>query len=217
MSKCRLCVVLGLVALLGVPFLAGCGSTGIERTEAKFASMGQLQAEMNASKKGVMDVNSALDGVVASPSDPKSAYQNLVTQVTALEAQREIVCSRVDALKVKANECFFAWSADLDKIQDPDLRLGAEERKTQSKARFDKIRMMSQDVKSSYDSYWQNLQDLKMALGNDLNAEGIAKCTPTINTTKELGTKLLSDIDKVSAEFGAQAAAKAAGAAPEPK
>jgi hypothetical protein len=191
-----------LLPSLGLLLLASsCKSTGVTRTEAKVESMSAAAASVEAGKKSVNEVITAMDGVAAPGADLKVAFGAYVAKYGALESARATAESRAASMKARAKEYLDGWAADLEKLEDPDLKLAAKDRRAQAEARLEKIRVVSDKARAAYDTFHSRLTSLKSYLENDLNPDGVKGAAPTMAKAKEDAAALIAAIDAVLAEL----------------
>lgn len=217
MSKGKLHVGLGIVMFVGLSVtLVGCAQTGVDRADDKIDTTAAYLAELQNGKKCLVDTSTALDGLLAPDADLRAAYGKYCDQLLTDASVREDVKSRGEDLKSKSKVYFDAWSADLEKIDDPDMKRGAEEAKSQARARFERIQKLASEGSAIADPLFRKLDDIKTVLANELSADGVGRVKPAIESAKAEIAKLIPILDKGIAELGNQPSAAPAGASTQP-
>jgi len=206
-----------LVTSFGLLFLAAsCQSTGVGRTEASVESTSAAAGSIEAGKKAIKEAIAAMDGLAAPGADLKAAFNNYVAKLQSLESARANVKSRAEAMKAKGDAFLEGWAADLEKLEDPDLKLAAKDRRAQAEVRLERIRALSEEAGAAYDALSSRLASLKTFLENDLTPAGVKGAEPSMAKARQEASSLVAILDKAVAELTALRGAIGPGTAPTP-
>ncbi len=97
--------------------------------------------------------------------------------------------SKAVSLREQARQYELAWQQELSTIESPEVRKISEERQAAAAMRFVRINAANKTVEELIGPYLVRLKDLRIALGNDLNAGGIGALGPImskVDTESEL-------------------------------
>ena len=207
-------VALSIVSTL----VAGCGSDNGGRTaESKKAveSLHGTRQELTRSKTEVQQTNASLDRLAAG-GNLNQTYQQYAKQVSELKAAGERARVRGQDMRDRNRQYIAAWEKEMDQIASPELRAGAAERRSKVKQNFDQISATARAGADAYRPYLRILQEIQIALANDLTPAGVDAARPAIEKAKAQGETLQQHIDSLIGELdevGASLSSSAAGQA----
>jgi hypothetical protein len=88
------------------------------------------------------------------------------------------------------------WQKAQEKMVNPELKAAAEARRAELLPAIEEIKASLGSARSNFDPMMQNLKDLQLFLGADLNTSGLATAQNLITKCNELATNVKNDIDK---------------------
>src|SRR5262245_16474202 len=134
------------ILLLGLPLgacaisLAGCASTadspkqGVKRTEQTADSLGEVRLEVMAAKKQLEATTAALQTLTSQAGgNRRPNFEAYMRELARLEVQANRAKSRADDLYARADAYIAKWAEEATKVQNPDLKKQAEERRAKVK------------------------------------------------------------------------------------
>ena len=207
MKRMKTIVVFGM-AILCTIILSGCGGgSGYKKADSTSGSMDALKAELLNGKDQIAKMIKALNQVVASANaNPRPAYETFKKEFENTKKQAKKARNRADAMKKQGQAYFKTWEAEFKKVASPEVKQRFEQRKAEMTDKYQKIQEYSQQVKTDYDAFMQDLSDIQVVLGVDLTAMGIesiadtaAKATRDAQTIYGHIDTYVSILDEVSA------------------
>lgn len=115
----------------------------------------------------------ALDALVNSTDNARSAYRALGTRVRSSEWQVGRTRVAVDRMQASANAFFSDWAESVEQITDDDLRAQAFGRMSGTRDRYDEILALGRQARDELTDFVQLLRD-KLMIGRDLNPAALA-------------------------------------------
>lgn len=184
-------LVVGLLAVT-----CGCAGKAYDKADKAISSMEAVQTEIASGKEQVRKVIESIDGFKAG-TDLKAAYDQFESAVKSLDSSVERIRSRADAMKANADEYYAAWSKNLEKVQDPELRKSLEERRAGAKKLYDELSAAVDEARAAYEPFTQDLEELKTVLPLDLTPNGIEVLAGKFESTKAHGETVIEKVDVV--------------------
>jgi DUF2959 family protein len=162
--------------------LAGaCASSGRDRTESTREGMKRTRQGIDRVVKACDDGATTLaDLAKSAQGDPRAPFANYVRIVGILETEITVARDRNAAMHEDTDAFFRAWEAELGAVKNPAIKAKADERRTELRDLYARVRTASQAAKEVSDPFLQDLRDLRVYLENDLTARGIAAATDPI-------------------------------------
>jgi chromosome segregation ATPase len=198
--------------------LVGCGSPSYKRTESKVDSLVSVRDEVEMGKHQIDVIAASLDGVVSGAGgDLRPSFDKYSKDLAKLESIAESARARAKALKDDSEAYFTAWQNELEAVHDPELRSQADERRAKAREQFSKIQDLAAKTRDAYEPYVKSLRDIKVVLGNDLNATGVESVKGTMATAKTSGKVVQERIATLAQELNAAIKAIDPKGTPAPK
>ena len=189
---------LWVLLCLAVGIMSGCASSGVKRSAKAVSSVDTLKAKYGDLKAQIDATMTALDGVRAAKSgELPRAFKAYNTQVKKLDSKAKEIVSLSADLRKRSKVYLDKWEKDMAKVQNPALRETALERRTQAAAQFEQARDELERIRQDYNKFATDLNDIKLALENDLNPAGVASLETVIAQTKKDAAPVKSDIDTI--------------------
>jgi hypothetical protein len=168
-----------------VVFLAGaCQSSGYERAGATADKATKYREDLVRLREEVALASEALRALSENPGDsPRSnqgTFQTFARELANLEASAKRSRKDYGRMDGRAEEFFGAWSADAARIANADLKHSAEQRRAALEANFVTLEKGQLEVDQALTQHVQALTDLRLYLGHDLTAAGIASARSTL-------------------------------------
>jgi chromosome segregation ATPase len=207
--------ILALIAVTAIA-AAGCGSTGTDRAGRTVESAENLRTEFEAMDVLVDQTVEALDLIVnAKEGELKPAYDRYVKDLAALEDRAKQVVSRANDLRTNFEDYLAGWEAQMEGVQNPEIRATADERREKAKARFAEARDEFDRIKADFEDFAQDLREIRGVLENDLNPSGVEALGKVIAQAKADAGPVKDDIEEITNSLTEIAKAFSAGKAAE--
>jgi hypothetical protein len=139
-------------------------------------------------------------------SDPRPAFKAFSKSVDQVEASRAKAKKRADEIKSKGSAYFKQWEKQLAEIANPEISKMAEARKAKLGETFGKVSPLLEEAKADFDPFLSDLKDLRIALGNDLTANGVIAAKDIIKKTNKTGAEVQTSLNALIAEMDSIAA-----------
>jgi vacuolar-type H+-ATPase subunit I/STV1 len=192
-------VVWGIgIVLAGALANAGCSSpTGVERAETVSRGSADVKGEVNrmmASLKGLQDV--AEKGL-----DLKAQFAQFKAELTDLEAVAERLKARGDDLKANRDAYLQAWESELASVGSELVQSTSTARREAVAAAFADVESQSKDARANYTLFMKDISAIRIALENDLTAQGVKAVAPLVQKTEGEGRAVSKGADAVAASL----------------
>lgn len=182
-----------------VPPVAAAGYKHADRTGASIA---EFRDEILKVKKEVDATVAALDKVIATATvDPRKAFKEFDKAVPRLDDAAQKAKKRAEDMREKGQAYFKTWEEELAKVNDPDIRKLAEERRAKLQASFGSIKTFMEPARDQFNAWLAHLKDLQKYLANDLTIAGIDAAKDLIGKGKSEGRAVQGTLDNVIAEL----------------
>lgn len=196
-----------LAAVAVATLVAGCASTGYQKADKTGEGIADLHNEVVNLKKAVDVTMAQLGQITASAaSDPRKAFTAFDKSVDQVENARQKCGKRAADVKAAGQSYFKQWEKELANINNPDIRLLAEQRKAKLNEIFSRVGPLLETAKADFDSFLADLKDLRTFLGQDLTIAGVDAAKGIIKKTRDHGTTLQGSLDDLIAEMNSVSA-----------
>jgi len=169
-----LCIVLLCLSLFA------CASSqsgdGLTRVDELLTRVEQVQIESLVAREKAAGAFDALGRIVAPDfhGDPVQAYQDLTAKISASKAQAQKLAISVEPMNLTADRVFRAWTNDLEKFGNTNLRQASQARLAETRARYSAVHDTAIAALVSINAFNADLSDQALFLEHDFNAASIA-------------------------------------------
>ena len=186
-----------LPLILGLPScMSGEKSDGLSRVDDLLSRVEQVQVEALVSREKASAAFDALGTVVAPDfkGDPMLVFADLVKRIDESKAQAEKFEHSVEPMKSTADEVFQAWTKDLEKFGNTNLRQQSQARLAETRSRYSEVHDAAVAALVSINAFNSDLSDQALFLEHDFNAAAvsvIAGQVPALTSqARDLGRRL---------------------------
>lgn len=183
---------------------AACASSPVKRQENVERSLDDVKQELIGTRSQLDKTLVSLTALVnSSAGDVKKSYSQYASDVNALKRQADTLQKSREELRTRREKWVNAWQKSYRDIQNPELKRVSEERRSQVVSRFDEIRRSYDAAADAFTPLLRDLEDVRMAAGNDLTPRGIAAIagtSPVQNASSE-GTAAEQRLNSAIADF----------------
>jgi hypothetical protein len=192
----KLQAMLVLSCVLG---LIGC--TNVSPKTKPVYSIVDTRVELVKAQNDLQETVTALDGLEKASGDVRPAYEKFKKALAATEIQKNRAQER--AVSMRENHAAYEkqWSEEASSLNNPDLKLSAEQRVAQISGKYDTIRELAHECRRQFAIFHTNLLDINRYLSNDLNAASIERAKPIIAEAKKQGDSLTSNLSELIAKM----------------
>lgn len=165
-----------IVAVIG---MAGCASTGIQRSEGATTSMEKMDNDIKLIVVQLDATGASLDELTRiGQSDVKKAFDLYTDNVSKFKNMQNDFNKHADAMKAKGKEYFEEWQKEGDNYKNPQIQRLSEQRRMELGEIYEKIPLNSIGVKDALKAYLSDADEVQIYLSNDLTSKGIESITP---------------------------------------
>lgn len=176
------------------------------RAEDAARDMLKLQRQITKLTNQVDRVVASL-AVVASPgSDPVQTFESFEQAVKDTRKFGKDAQDTAKEAAEKRTKFSSEWDRALQKIQDPDLRKAAEDRRASLTPLVDAVLSSFDAANTSAAPFMQSLNDMVLLLEQDLSAQGIIAAAPEIEKFNAAAAQVKKDLTASAAAIGALSA-----------
>jgi hypothetical protein len=193
-----------IAALAATTLLCGCRSTSanFHRADRTGDMIGDFRDDVISIQKAITATDAALDEIVRNAhTDPRRPYRNFTESLKAVEAANQKALQRADDMRAEGKVFFDLWQEDLAKLNNPEIRQLAEERRFILQDTFRNISHVTVQGRDDYRAWLSDVKDLQILLGNDLTVASIDATRPLIAKSKANAAKVRQTYQNLVAEL----------------
>jgi len=173
---------------------------------AALAAATPQQAEKVASKmldltKVVDAIQTQIDATLTSMNDlakPEgdlvAKYKTFSANVDKLDKGAQKAKSAAESAASKREQYLKEWQASQGQIQNEQLKSASEARRAELMPKIEAIKTSLGSARDTYTPFMQDLKDLKVFLGTQLNPGGVAAAAALFEKCNSAGEKVKSDL-----------------------
>ena len=157
----------------------------IHGKEVAAQSARNVSGDINATSNQIDATLASLDNLMSSDATQlQPAYNQYSKDVDKMHAQADRINKDAADLRTQSQTYLANWQQQHNEIQNPELRNASEQRRQTVMGRFQNIQTSYDHARTSLDEFISNLDDVRMALRNDLTAHGLQAISQT-NVVKD--------------------------------
>jgi outer membrane murein-binding lipoprotein Lpp len=188
-------------ALIGaVTCIAGCSSTGIQRSEKATTTMQTIDNDIKLIVVQLDATGASLDELTRpGQSDVKKAFVSCTDHISKIEKMEKAFAIHADEMKDRGKNYFDEWQKEDNKYNNAQIRELSEQRRAQLGEIYGKIAENSVEVKGPFKAYVSDVKEIQIYVSNDLTSKGIESIAPITRKAVDDGEKLKSAIRNLQA------------------
>ena len=132
--------------------------------------------------------------VANAEGDLKENFSRFQDAIESCSERQQQINSLLDKISTTSTSYFAGWEADIDRIDNPDLRQRSEERLEQTRQRLQQMQTQVATTRSAFEPVMLTLRDHLLYLSNDLTIGAAA------SLSKDSG-KLRTDVGTLTREL----------------
>jgi len=184
------------LALMSVLLIAGCATTGSDRSAAASDTMGEVEEDIRVLVMELTATNSALASLVNPLQDDlTTAYDVFSGSHSELEDASSRFIKRSDRMGVEGREYFNEWRIEGDTYENPQIQALSEQRRSELSALYAEIAASSVGINGELKKYVSDVQDVDTYFSTDLTPGGVSAMSPIADQTILDGFRLTVKLD----------------------
>jgi hypothetical protein len=184
------------LALVSVLLIAGCATTGSERSAAASVTMAEVEEDIRLLVMELTATNSALASVVNPLQDDlTTAYDVFSGSHSDLENASDRFIERSNKMGVEGREYFAEWRIEDDTYENPKIQALSEQRRSELSALYAEIAASSVGVNGELEQYVSDVKEVDTYFSTDLTPGGVTAMRPIADQTILDGFRLTVKLD----------------------
>jgi len=165
------------------------------------ADLLQLKSEIGRAVAQIDMTTARLDVLATSTGNLKEPSKAALGAIEALDQESQSLKKRGDDMRERGAAYFEAWETQLAAMTTPGVVAVATKRKDELTKQYAEVLTAMQESRSSFDSYWTDVQALREAIDDGLKPETLASLAPQIKQAKDKAGILKGRIDAVNSKL----------------
>jgi len=203
-----------MILALPAAAMAAAAPDKAEKVAAKMLNLDKAIAEITTQLDATVN---AMNALAAQGGDLTSKYKAFTDNMTKLDKMAAKAKSTAETARAQREEYLKQVQAAAAQIQNPELKATLEARKAELAPKIETIRTSLTSARDTYTPFMQDLKDLSLFLGNQLNPTGVASASTLMAKATTNGAKVKADLTSASEGVKSLAASIQPGGAPAAK
>lgn len=202
MTTLRFSIALASLALV---LVSGCSTTGGPGVgAASSASLTKFRNQVIDVRLAGDETMAALDQVLSkNPTDPDRPYARYSAHLAHLEKASKLASATAADMRAQGDRYFQKWERELLASSDPYVRQQAEQRQSQLRENFGRLRAAMDDARSHFAPWLKELQEIRGLLDPRFAIQGAGSAAPVIEKAKQEAGAAQKSLDAVIGELNA--------------
>jgi len=186
------------IAITAAIGMAGCATTGMERSARAQTSMTEMDKTIKLLLVHVDATGASLRELVKPDNtDVERAFLLYTENVSEMEQMEKNFTKHADEMDARGIDYFQEWQKEGDQYKNPRIQQLSEQRRLELSAIYDRIATSSIGVKEDLNTYVSDLKEIQSYLSNDLTPDGIRAIAPEARKVARKGSELKYDITDI--------------------
>ena len=182
--------------------LSGCASRSYDKAAATGTALQTTAAQIYQGNAQINLVMASLNNLMERPqADLRPQFDQFADALNKLQSLASDVNAKATDMQAKGADYFKDWNEQLAKIQNEDVRARSAKRAKEVEAKLFVINGSYQEAKTAFKPFMADLQDIKIALGNDLTPAGIDAVKKTVAQANKEVKPLKKTVSKLGDDF----------------
>ncbi|MCB2204629.1 DUF2959 family protein [bacterium] len=178
--------------------LAGCTSTGMERSDEATTTMQTVENDIQHIAAQLDATGISLDDLIApGQSDVKKAFDAFTVNVEKIEKMENSFSAHADEMKARGKDYFAEWKKEGQTYSNPEIQALSDQRRSELGTVYGHIAHNSIGVKKAFKTYVSDVQEIRTYLSTDLTSKGIDAIAEVSRAVVRDGSELKSAIKTV--------------------
>ena len=185
--------VLILALFLAIPALA-LAAASPDKAEKVAAKMLNFDKALTAAQTQIDTTLGAMNALSNPEGDLTAKYKTFSKEVDNLQKAADKAKSNSEAATSQREAYLSQWQASQEKIQNPQLKAASEARRAELAPKIEAVKTSLTSAKDTFGPFMQDLRDLTVFLGTQLNPGGIQAASELMSKCNASGEKVKGDI-----------------------
>ena len=196
----QLMLFLLAIVIMAAVGMAGCATTGMERSTKAQTSMTEMDGNIKLLLVQLDATEASLRELVKPDnSDVKKAFQLFSENTSKLDQLEQSFTRHTNEMHTRGNDYFEEWQKEGDNYKNPRIQKLSEQRRLELSRTYGEIAINSIGVKERLNAYVSDLKEIQTYLSNDLTPKGIQAIEPLTREITRKGSGLKYEIMDVQA------------------
>lgn len=165
--------------ICGFIIIAGCRSTGMERSNDTRISLQTMDGDITSAMQQVDATGASLGELIRSGQpDLKKALEVFSDNVTQLISTETTFARHAGELTARGTDYFEEWQKEGTEYSNPQIQQLSEQRRSILGGLYSIIAKRSIGVNVTFKTYVSDMTEIRMFLSNDLSANGMTAIAP---------------------------------------
>jgi len=189
---------LSTMLIIVVLIVAGCASSGMQRSEKATTTMQSMDDEIKLVVAQLDATGASLNELMKpGQSDVKKAFELYSTNVSKMEKLEKDFAKHAKEMKTQGANYFDEWQKKGDKYENPEIQALSEQRRKELGEIYGKIAENSVGMDEAFKAYVSDVKEIQSFLSNDLTSKGIEAIAPISRKAVTDGNRLKREINKL--------------------
>jgi len=203
---------LALMLAAALPVLGGSPTAQAEKVASKMLDFDKALTQASAQIDATLGSMNAISS--APGSDLAGRYKEFSSQVKKLDSMAQKAKSQSQKAASQREAYLKQWEASQGKIQNEQLKASSEARRNELMPKIEAIKTSLTSAKETFTPFMQDLNDLTLYLGNNLNPQGITGAAELMGKCDTDGAAVKADLAAAQAAIKDLASSIQPGGAP---
>lgn len=185
-----------LTILFSLSALGGCATTRAVLPPKAKAGLTQISAALTDATAQVQSVVATLNKLDRTGTVIPTTVQEFSAQVNQLNQTVDVTRTRLQSAD-RPDEFFSGWKADLDSIQDTELREAGQERYAAARKELERLKIEVDRLRDVFRPFHTELNDVETYLRNDPTRDGVEQVRVKIRRIVRSEDKVLAKAEVV--------------------
>ena len=164
---------------IAVISIAGCATTGMQRSEKASTSMQAVDNDIKLIVAQLDAAGASLEELTRTgQSDVKKAFDLYSDNILKLAAMENGFSKHADEMKARGKDYFEEWQTEGSKYKNPRIQELSEQRRMALADIYGQIPLNSIGVKEAFRAYLSDVTEIQTYLSNDLTSKGVEAIAP---------------------------------------
>ena len=164
---------------IAVISIAGCATTGMQRSEKASTSMQAVDNDIKLIVAQLDAAGASLEELTRTgQSDVKKAFDLYSDNILKLAAMENGFSKHADEMKARGKDYFEEWQTEGSKYKNPRIQELSEQRRMALADIYGQIPLNSIGVKEAFRAYLSDVTEIQTYLSNDLTFKGVEAIAP---------------------------------------
>jgi len=173
-------VILFAILMVAGISIAGCSSTGIQRSEKATTTMQTVDDDIKLIVEQLDVTGASLDELTKpGQTNVKKAFDFYTENVSKMVSMEKDFANHADEMKARGTEYFEEWQKEGSEYKNSRIKELSEQRRIELGKIYGMIAQNSIGVKDAFKTYVSDVKEIQLYLSNDLTSKGIESIAPT--------------------------------------